>query len=129
MHDTCDLFSILSILIYTYIYLIYTYWKQNTTVVIYYFFLLYFQLNVGMQSLQLVSNWHSESRIDHRFHGRLHPYPWIHRECPCLSKTWNGLQKHLFRNHPFQEYIQTSFSFRCYNCDNNQLFTECFFFQ
>lgn len=50
-------------------------------------------------------------RIDRRFHGRCRPYPCIHANCPCSSKTWNGLQKHLTRNHPSQESTQKVSSF------------------
>ena len=67
-------------------------------------------------------------RIDHRFHGRRLPYPCIHANCPCSSKTWNGLQKHITRNHPSQESTQNISSFKCYICDNNQLSTEYDFF-
>ncbi|XP_076741620.1 uncharacterized protein LOC143419301 [Maylandia zebra] len=68
-------------------------------------------------------------RLDHRFHGRHRPYPCIHENCPCSSSTWNGLQKHLARNHLSQESTQKASSFKCYICDHNQLSTEYDFFQ
>lgn len=67
-------------------------------------------------------------QIDHPFHGRYHPYPCIHENCSCSSRTWNGLQKHLTMNHP-QESTQKASSFKCYVCDYNQLSTEYDFFQ
>lgn len=68
-------------------------------------------------------------QLDHRFHGRHRPYPCIHENCPCSSRTWNGLQKHLARNHLSQESTQKASSFKCYICDHNQLSTEYDFFQ
>lgn len=67
-------------------------------------------------------------RIDHRFHGRRRPYPCIHANCPCSSKTWNGLQKHLTRSHPSQKSTPKLSSFKCFVCDNNQLSMEYDFF-
>lgn len=67
-------------------------------------------------------------RRDHQFHGRRRPYPCIYAQCPCSSKTWNGLQKHLSRNHSSLE-SQQRHSFKCYICGNNQLSTEHVFFQ
>jgi len=68
-------------------------------------------------------------QLDHRFHGRHRPYPCVHENCPCSSRTWKALLSHLCRSHPSQQSSQKEISsFKCYICDNNQLSTERDFF-